>query len=179
MSREVPGWDDIPETRRSVTVPRGQYLCDVEALEEATSQAGNLMYKATYNIADGPFKGTPLYEYHNIGNTDDPQAHDPLTWRNAIGTRTLRDLLRATGVPMVTNMDKVCLSIKNQRFLQQLEIGIEPAKRRDGSANPFAGKERNELGSKYRVGERPATPASGGKAVVSEILKRNTQRDDE
>ena len=178
MSREVPSWDDIPETRRSVTVPSGLYMCEVEALEEQTSNAGNLMYKATYNIADGPFKGTPLYEYHNIGNADDPQAHDPLTWRNAIGTRTLRDLMRATGVPMVTNMDKVCLSVKGQRFLQQLETKNEPMKRRDGTDNPFAGKERNELSAKYRVGERPPSP-SGGRAAVSEILKRNTTREDE
>ena len=177
MSREVPSWDDIPETRRSVTVPRGLYMCEVEALEEQTSNAGNLMYKATYNVADGPFKGTPLYEYHNIGNADDPQAHDPITWRNAIGTRTLRDLLRATGVPMVTNMDKVCTSVKGQRFLQQLDVSIEPAKRRDGTDNPFAGKERNELSAKYRVGERPTTQ-SAGRAAVSEILKRKAQEDE-
>lgn len=177
MSREVPSWDDIPETRR--TVPKGLYLCEVEALEEATSNAGNLMYKATYSIAEGPYKGTPLYEYHNIGNADDPQAHDPLTWRNAIGSRTLRDLLRATGVPMVTNMDKVCLSVKGQRFLQTVSEDVEPERKRDGSPNPFAGRLRNELGTKYRQGERPtSSTTTPGRAAVSDILKRQKQDDD-
>ena len=178
MSREVPSWDHIPETRR--TVPRDVYVCEVEALEEqASKEKGKLMYKATYSIIEGPFKGTPLYEYHNIGSDDDPQAHDPLTWRNAIGTRSLRDLMRSTGVPMVTNMDKVCLSVKGQRFLQQVDTSIQAAKNRDGSPNRFAGREQNELGPKYRLGERPAgTASSAGRATVSEILKR-TQTDDE
>ena len=178
MSREVPSWDDIPETRR--TLQRGLYLCEVEALEEATSNAGNLMYKGTYSVVEGPSKGATLYEYHNIGNADDPQGHDPITWRNAIGTRTLRDLLRATGVPMVTNMDKVCMSVRGQRFMQQVDVSIEPAKKRDGTANQFAGRERNELGSKYRVGERASTSAqTPGRAAVSDLLNRARSSNDD
>lgn len=176
MAREVPSWDDIPESRRNL--PRDLYLCTVESLEEGRSREKNkLMYKATYTVAEGPFSGTALYEYHNIGSDDDPEAEDPLTWKNAIGTRTLRDLFRATAIPMLTDMDKMCATVRGQRFMQQVDASVEPERRRDGTINPWAGRSRNDLGPKYRVGERAAA-TQPGRAAVTNILKRKVSDDD-
>ena len=176
MSREVPSWDDIPESRR--VLPRGLYLLTVESIDEGRSREKNkLMYKAVYTVADGPQAGTALYEYHNIGSDDDPDAEDPLTWKNAIGTRSLRDLFRACAIPMLTDMDKMCATARGQRFMQQVDESVEPLRRRDGTTNQYAGKPRNDLGPKYRVGERTAA-AQPGRAAVAEILKRKASDDD-
>ena len=176
MAREIPSWDDIPESRR--LLPRGLYLLSVESLEEGRSREKNkLMYKATYTVADGPHAGVALYEYHNIGSDDDPDADDPLTWKNAIGTRSLRDLFRATAIPMLTDMDKMCATVRGQRFMQQVDESVEPSRRRDGTPNQYAGRQRNDLGPKYRVGERP-TATQPGRATVADILKRKTGDDD-
>lgn len=178
MSRQVPSWDDIPQTRR--TVPAGLYLCEVEALEEGRSrEKSKLMYKASYQIVDGLHTGTPLYEYHNIGSDDDPNADDPLTWRNAIGTRTLRDLFTACAVPLLTDMDKMCVTARGQRFVQQVGVAIEPPKRRDGTPNQFAGRERNDLGPKYRLGTAPSAPdRTPDRTTVSQLLKRQAVDDE-
>lgn len=173
----VPSWDDIPESSR--VLPAGFYTFEVEVLEKTLTKKGALMYKATYEVADGPHKGMPQYEYFNIGNDDDPGAKDPITWRNAIGARGLRDLFRATGIPMLTDMGKMQDAVKGQRFMQQVSTSVEPAKRRDGSDNPYGGRERNDLGKKFRMGERSADATGTGKGTVSQILASKRTSDDE
>lgn len=165
MGRHVPSWDEIPDSRGAL--PGGNYLCEIETIDEKhTAEKNKVAYQATYRVAEGPFAGAMLYEWHNIGSDTDPEADDPRTMKEAIGTKTLKQLFKAANVPLsTTDIAVMAANARGARFVQALGVKIEPAKKPNGDVNPYAGREANTFMRKYRVGEAATeVPAAGGES---------------
>lgn len=162
MGRHVPSWDEIPDTREAP--PGGNYLCEIEVIEEKrTAEKNKLAYQAMYRIVEGPFTGTVLYEWHNIGSDNDPEADDPRTLKEAIGTRTLKQLFKAANVPLsTTDIVAMAANARGARFIQSLGQKVEPALRPDGRPNPFAGRVQSTFMRKYRVCEAATSAPEAG-----------------
>lgn len=165
MGRMTPNWDDIPDGGGSrEPLPEGQYLVEVESFDEYQTRAGALSYKAVYRVVEpAEHAGRLLWEYHNIGTDDDPQAQDPQTWQTAIGTRTLKALGRAaisSNGALPTDMDTFAAAVRGQRFIQT--VGRRIGKDRDGNDRP-----ENTLLRKMRHSETPAPSAPTGSRRIS------------
>ena len=174
MGRHVPSWDEIPDSRGAL--PGGNYLLEVESIDEKRTQEKNkVAFQATYRVVEGPFAGAMLYEWHNIGSDSDPEADDPRTMKEAIGTKSLKQLFKAANVPLsTTDITVLAANARGTRFVQALGVKIEPAKKPNGEVNPFAGREQNTFMRKYRVGEAATeVPTAGGESTrLSDRLSR-------
>jgi hypothetical protein len=163
VGRHVPSWDEIPEGRDAL--PGGNYLVEIESIDEKrTAEKNKIAYQATYRVAEGLFAGTMLWEWHNIGSDADPEADDPRTMKEAIGTKTLKQLFKAANVPLsTTDISVMAANARGARFVQAVGQKVEPANRPDGTANKYAGRISQTFIRKYRVGEAATeAPADSG-----------------
>ena len=163
MGKHVPSWDEIPDSREAL--PGGNYLLEIESIDEKRTRDKNkVAYQATYRVVEGPFVGAMLYEWHNIGSDADPEADDPRTVKEAIGTKTLKQLFKAANVPLsTTDIAVMAANARGARFVQAVGQKVEPERKPDGTANQFAGRTSTTFLRKYRVGEAATeAPADSG-----------------
>jgi hypothetical protein len=141
-------------------LPAGMYEVEIESLEERQSKAGTLMYAGVYRVAEGPHTGTPIFDYFNIGNAEDPNADDPETFKNSIGARQLRRLIKAAGITLGA-FDETITALVGQHVMLSVDQQID-----DGKRDPkYKGTIRNRIVGTYSLGERepgasPAKPST-------------------
>lgn len=159
MGRTV-NFDEIPD---STLLPQDMYQLDVEGLVETKSKAGNMMYKATFRVAEGPFEGTPIFDYFTIGNTNDPEAVKQETWNEAPGSKRLKRLLKAVMVPFTGDIDQMIEKAVGQRFIGAVEQRTD--------SNPtdpkYAGVKKNSITAFHPIGTRPTSSAVAGNKPAS------------
>jgi hypothetical protein len=87
-------WDDVPE-QAQVDSP-GLYPVEVGDYEWQESQeTGKVMVRLQFQVTEGEKAGAPIWDRFVFGSADDPKGLSVETWLSSIGTRRLRDCLRA------------------------------------------------------------------------------------
>ena len=52
----------IPDVQEFPPIPEGQYLCQLESVEESATQTGNEMWTVRFVVEDGPHRGRYLWD---------------------------------------------------------------------------------------------------------------------
>lgn len=172
MGRQMP-WDDIPDSN---VFPTGTYHVQGVKLEETTTKTGKLMYSMEAVIVDHPatkaYTNMHVFENFVIGSDDDPEATVGGTWAQSFGARNMKKMLASAQIAEKADMDKICAGFAGTQFLVGLMDYKEPATDRDGSANPYAGQERNKTTGYFKIGQKepeiePKKPQAGKGAVAA------------
>ena len=170
MGKQVD-WNDIPDPRQSGDLPDGIYMLGVETITKGASSDGKLMYEGIVRVVEPvAFAGSPLYENFVLGTTGDPNADDPHTLKESVAMGILKKLFTACGMSLGRDLDLMAQQAAGQRFLSSVYTKVEPAKKKDGTDNPFVGRKKNAMGRMWRVGERAVGLASTPPAATGPVV---------
>jgi len=173
MGRQMP-WDDIPDSN---VFPTGFYHVQGVKLEETMSSGGKLMFSAEAVIvehhATSAYTGMHIFNNFVIGSDDDPEAQVPGTWAKGFG-RSYKQMIAAAQITEKHDTDKQCAAFAGTQFIWGLRAQKQPDTNRDGTPNPFAGNEQNNVTRFYKVGAKDpeiepkkVVPGAGVKAAVA------------
>lgn len=165
-------WDAVPETTQ---LPQGMYRLEIEALDEAESSNGKVMFKVTFRVVEGTHEGAPLYDNYVIGSDDDPQAERQETRDKAIGMRTMKRLFKAAGVPLMPRLSECIKAAIGQHFVGVVDLVKQPA-RTAPDGRTFAEREVNRIVRMFPLDQTPAAPAAPAVTTQAAPAPRSTPR---
>ena len=99
------------------------------------------------------YTGALIWDNFVIGTQADSQAEKLETWGEVGGSRFRRMADRAK-VPF-GKMSAMVGQLVGKSVVLDMYTKVEPAKRKDGTENPYAGKIRREVRDFFSVGEKP------------------------
>ena len=168
---------DIPEVGGNLDM--GNYLFTVKSATDSVTKNGKRQFEIVLGVVEPALlKGNQHTERLVIGTENDPQALDPLTWKtppSVYAASRFVQLLNAAGVGTTGSTEKDLAAVAGQAVGGFIQVTVEPAIRKDGTANEYAGRERSQIRKFFKPGER--MPGVGdGKAPAARPTPRPTVR---
>lgn len=153
----------LNEAPDSNVVPEGMYLTKIVKITEKHSKAGKLMMSAQYQIQEPKaLKGQMIFENFVLGTDEDPEAENVATFKNSIGARAYKNLLKKAGVS-VEKTDEVD-DIAQKAAGCEIMLSVQQNEQQEG---PYKGQLQNRIAAYYEPGERePQVTGEGGKAAA-------------
>ena len=97
-------------------IPAGDYVLEIENIEEQVSKAGNNMLNITFNVAEGEYAGRKIFEFYVLT--------EKALWK-------MKDLLIALGIDTEGQVDIDIDDLEGEMFIGNVEIqeqrGYEPS----------------------------------------------------
>lgn len=164
MGRQAPvSFDDIPE---GALLPRGIYMMTVTSMDEKFSREKSfLMYEMTFEVQEpAQYAGVTKKDWYVIGNDEDPKGEQADTWRNSIGMKRLKRLVRATMVPETSDMDVLADRLTGQKFIAVIDQRLDTNPKND----KFKDSKTNVIRELHPVGTMSPKLIAGGSDAVLE-----------
>jgi len=130
-------WDEISD---SSIFPVSDVHANIESLENQPSKKGYKMFVLAARItAPKELKGQIYYDRYCVGNEDDPEAMDPVSWTGprAVAARRWKKLLGKAGVALKGTAEDAC-----ERAVGR-EVGLHITQRQ-AKGGPREGELENE-----------------------------------
>lgn len=149
--------DEMPQSSNFDPIPAGWYTATIAGAELKDTKAGNGKYiSVRFDITGPSYEGRAVFTNLNINNPN-PKAEE-------IGRQQLGDIIRAIGLPSVTDTDQLLggsLSIK-VTVKDDAEYGksndIKGFKALDGSAPPSASTPTGHAPAQSNASASPKPP---------------------
>lgn len=97
-------------------IPAGDYVLEIENIEERVSKAGNDMLNITFNVAEGEYEGRKIFEFYVLS--------EKALWK-------LKDLLIALGIDAEGQVDISIDDLEGEMLIGNVEIqeqkGYDPS----------------------------------------------------
>lgn len=97
-------------------MPAGDYVLEIEDIEERVSKAGNEMLNITFNVAEGEYEGRKIFEFYVLT--------EKALWK-------LKDLLVALGINTEGQVDVSVDDLVGEMLIGNVEIqeqeGYDPS----------------------------------------------------
>lgn len=152
-----------------INLPPGAFTLMIDTLsDEMPTSTHKYQIRAILRVQEpAVFAEMPHYENFVVGTEKDMEGLDPESWKGIAGRRYM-ELLKKAGVTPSGNTDTDFQNAVGQYVGAIISNEIEPATKRDGTPNAYAGKVRSSVVRYFAPGEYvPTLFTDGQKAPVA------------
>lgn len=145
---------DLPEV--GGTLDAGNYLAAISKFsDDLPTKTGKYQIKVELTVQEPTdARGSKQFENFVIGTDEDPTADDPVTWKKSFAAGRYRQLFIAAGLELSGNSDTDWAKATGQIVGLVIKTEIQAKLNKDGSENPYAGREQSRVRQFFRRGEK-------------------------